>query len=243
MQAAAESRRSSAGLLLDTDHRAPLARLAGDTHGLPYLMTGLPELDRRADGDPSDAVVITHAWNLDEAKSGQREKILYQARALEKLLVPLLRTDLRIEVRNASGLLPPDDAEILRHILSWIRERQNLPSGRIGLVPDAGWSILHRARAVLVLGPKELMTGLVAGIRRIWWLPFALPPVEADLPRQQIVASCVLTDEEDLVRWVADSGWERSPRGASAIVRLLRPLTDGHASERVAQTILAALEG
>ena len=77
-------------------------------------------------------------------------------------------------------------------------ERRDLPEGRVRVGRDPDWAGLVRASGVLVLSTQSLANALMAGVERIWWLPFALDLVEANAFKESIIASCVLATREEL---------------------------------------------
>jgi hypothetical protein len=244
LRAAADSQQSPAGRLLDGEDDAPFSGLLGGTEGLPYILTGLPELDRPQDRLAKRALVILHRWDLSASgyMRGHRNRLLEQASALESLLAPLIPTSLQLEVRSTTGQLSERDAIGLQEMWRWICEQRGFPEGRLQIARETDWAGLPRELGVLVLSPEILVSGFVAGVERIWWLPYALHSSMESPPKQPIISSCVLAKKEELARWAANRGWEQSPRGAETVVGLLRPYHDGHASERVAQVVLAGLE-
>ncbi len=233
-----ESRVTSSGVLLNPDHTDHIANLAVRTHGLPYLMTGYPELDQETKDDLHESIVILHSWDLG---SGDEEQLAKQARALASVLTPLIPTGFRIELRPSEPRLLSDDIETIAHIVRSLQDTHSIPKGRIAIDPNPGWSSLKDARAILTLSSDDLLKALGAGAERAWWLSSLLPSTQASPRPRPTLPSCVLANRDAYDQWVRKSGWEEAPKDGDRIALLLGTHRDGHAGERVAQAILSAL--
>jgi hypothetical protein len=238
-ESAERSRATPAGAILCPGGEGSIPRLAERTGGLPFVTTGLPELDERENGAPRDAFVVLHPGDLEipaSPKLGARKHDL----VLSRLLLPLSKIGAAIEVRTALHPRPGQDASAVIPIVRDLSERRRLPPEQLRVRSRPGWRNLREARAVLVLDPDDLLRAVAAGAERVWWLPFACSAREPEMPVSRPLAGCAIFDSQEYEDWIAAKAWEKPAPEATRVGRLLAPLSDGSASPRVAQVVLAA---
>lgn len=237
---AEKSRSTPAGALLSPGHEASVPGLAKRTEGLPFVMTGLPELDERDDGGPADGFVIIHPGDLQIERSKSQVAAGVHRMVLSRVLLPLTRAGAAIEVWTALHPGPRQDASAVIPIVRDLAGRRRLPAEQIRVRSRPAWGRLREARAVLVLRPDDVLRAVAAGAERVWWLPFAQAIPEEESRSRSSLSGCGIFENEEYVDWIAAKGWEHASSETTRVAQLLGPLSDGHASARVAQVVLAA---
>ncbi len=233
-----EHARSAAGDMLSAGQPECVLALARRTRGLPFLLTGCPEVALPGASATQGTLIVLHPGDLPLAGVPPKEAALLQERLLERILTPLSAAGMPIEILVPVGAEPAQDARSLRPLVERVGRLLSFSSGALTLSQRASWTRLSTAAAVLALTERDLLAALVAGAERCWRLGFALEP---DLP---VAASdpsldCVIPTATALGEWIAAEGWNAPTDAAKRINATLAPLTTPRTPELIAQAILS----
>ncbi len=234
-----EDARRPEGRALTAGDPEALVALASRTRGLPFLLTGCPELSRPVAPPAADALVLLFPGDLRLAGTPASETVVLQERLLERVLTPLSAAGLPIEVSVPVGAEPRQDAESLRPLVERVGRLLSFGNGSLRVCERASTAGLSTAAAVLTLCESDLLSALVAGAERSWRLGFALA-ADLPLPPADPALDCVIPTTAALGEWIAAEGWNAPTEGAKRVSAAFAPLTTPRTPERIAQAILSS---
>jgi hypothetical protein len=229
---------SAEGRVLTAGNPEALLALARRTRGLPFLLTGCPELSLPGASAPQGTLVVLHPGDLPLAGIPANEATLLQERMLERVLTPLSAAGLPVELLVPLGAPPPQDAASLRPLVERVGRLLSFPPGALTLSARASWSRLGTAAAVLTLCQRDLLSALVAGAERCWCIGFALEP-DLPTPAGDPALDSVIRTPAALGEWIAAEGWYTPPDAAKRVSAALGRVTTRRTPELVAQAILS----
>jgi hypothetical protein len=229
---------SPAGRLLGGSKREVVPALSRRIDGLPFLLTGSPELLLPSQRDPVGAWVVLYPGDLPLDGVPRAEAAALQENILTRVLRPLVKKGGALELRAALGAPEWSSGATLAGIVARVARSIGLAPEAIRVRPHEGFATLATAAAVLVLCERDLWRALVAGAPRVAFAAFALEP---ELPAPSADgAPGWLASAAELGAWIAEDAQPLATEAAARAAELLGSLHTRASAQLVAQAVLSS---